>query len=123
ALARYLADGVPAAGVHVLHDGGSALDGGPGSDASRAGGRLAPRGLVGGGAAALGAGGVLCAIDQGSAGPRSRYRNTASAGIAVGAVGLAAVSVGLWLWGVRGGSSPLLAIGSSGGFIGWGGAL
>ncbi len=124
ALARYLADGVPAAGVHVLHDGGPAPgDGEPGSDAGRAGGRLAPRVLVGAGAAALVAGSVLYAIDQDPAGPSSVYRNTAPAGIAVGAVGLAAVSVGLWLWGVRGGSSPLLAIGSSGGFIGWGGAL
>jgi hypothetical protein len=127
ALARYLADGVPAAGVHVLHDGGSAPgDGAPGSDAGRAGqpgGRLAPRVLVGAGAAALVAGSVLYAIDQDPAGPSSVYRNTAPAGIAVGAVGLAAVSVGLWLWGARGGSSPMLAIGSSGGFIGWGGAL
>jgi hypothetical protein len=121
ALARYLADGVPAAGVHVLHDGGSAPgDSGP---EPRPGGRLAPRVLVGAGAAALVAGSVLYAIDQDPAGPSSVYRNTAPAGIAVGAVGLAAVSVGLWLWGVRGGSSPLLAIGSSGGFIGWGGAL
>jgi hypothetical protein len=123
ALARYLADGVPAAGVHVLHDGGSAPDGAPDSSAGRAAGRLAPRVLVGAGAAALVAGSVLYAIDQDPAGPSSVYRNTAPAGIAVGAVGLAAVSVGLWLWGVRGGSSPLLAIGSSGGFIGWGGAL
>ncbi|HEX3476416.1 MAG TPA: hypothetical protein VHT91_15435 [Kofleriaceae bacterium] len=126
ALARYLADGVPAAGVHVLHDGSAPGDGAPGSgpgEAGRAGGRLAPRVLVGAGAAALVAGSVLYAIDQDSAGPSSVYRNTAPAGIAVGAVGLAAVSVGLWLWGVRGGSSPRLAIGSSGGFIGWGGAL
>jgi hypothetical protein len=114
---------VPAAGVHVLHDGGSAPDGAPDSSAGRAAGRLAPRVLVGAGAAALVAGSVLYAIDQDPAGPSSVYRNTAPAGIAVGAVGLAAVSVGLWLWGVRGGSSPLLAIGSSGGFIGWGGAL
>jgi hypothetical protein len=127
ALARYLADGVPAAGVHVLHDGGSAPGDGArrsdAGDAGRAGGRLAPQVLVGAGAAALVAGSVLYAIDQDPAGPNSVYRNTAPAGIAVGAVGLAAVSVGLWLWGVRGGSSPLLAIGSSGGFIGWGGAL
>lgn len=128
ALARFLADGVPAAGVHVIRDGGPAPgDGaGPGAGPSgdpRTGGRLAPPLLVGAGAAALVAGSVLYAIDQDPAGPSSVYRNTAPAGIAVGAVGLAAVSVGLWLWGARGGSSPLLAIGSSGGFIGWGGAL
>jgi hypothetical protein len=129
ALARYLADGVPAAGVHVLRDGGAPGDGprrpdaGDAGGAGRAGGPLAPRVLVGAGAAALVAGSVLYAIDQDPAGPNSVYRNTAPAGIAVGAVGLAAVSVGLWLWGARGGSSPMLAIGSSGGFIGWGGAL
>lgn len=124
ALARYLADGVPVAGVHVLHDGDSAPgDGSTPDRAGRTGSRLAPRVLVGAGAAALVAGSVLYAIDQDPAGPSSVYRNTAPAGIAVGAVGLAAVSVGLWLWGARGGSSPMLAIGSSGGFIGWGGAL
>jgi hypothetical protein len=121
ALARFLADGVPAAGVHVIRDGNPAP--GDGAADPRAGGRLAPQMLVGAGAAALVAGSVLYAIDQDSAGPSSVYRNTAPAGIAVGAVGLAAVSVGLWLWGARGGSSPMFAIGSSGGFIGWGGAL
>jgi hypothetical protein len=85
--------------------------------------RLAPRLLVGAGAAALVAGGVLVAIDQDPGVASPVYRNTAPAGIAVGAVGLAAVGVGLWLWGSRGGSSPLLAISSSGGFIGWRGAL
>lgn len=121
ALARFLADGVPAAGVHVIRDGGSAP--GDGAADPRGGARLAPRLLVGAGAAALVAGGVLYAIDQDPGGPSPVPRNTAPAGIAVGAVGLAAVSVGLWLWGARGGSSPMLAIGSSGGFIGWGGAL
>jgi hypothetical protein len=118
ALARFLSDGVAGAGVHVIREGGPAL--GDGADPR---GRLAPRLLVGAGAAAMVAGGVLYAIDQDPGGPSSVSRNTAPAGIAVGAVGLAAVSVGLWLWGARGGSSPMLAIGSSGGFIGWGGAL
>jgi hypothetical protein len=120
ALARFLSDGVPVAGVRVIRDGGPA----PGDGAADLrGGRLSPRLLVGAGAAALVAGGVLYALDQDPGGPSPVPRNTAPAGIAVGAVGLAAVSVGLWLWGARGGSSPMLAIGSSGGFIGWGGAL
>lgn len=119
-LARFLSDGVAGAGVRVIRDGGPALGDGPGD--AVAGSRLAPRVLVGAGAAALVAGGVLYAIDQDPGGPNPVYRNTAPAGIAVGAVGLAAVSVGLWLWGGHG-SSPMLAIGSSGGFIGWGGAL
>jgi hypothetical protein len=119
ALARFLSDGVPVAGLHVIRDGGPSL----GDGVADPRGRLAPRLLVGAGAAALVTGGVLYAIDQDPGGPSPVSRNTAPAGIAVGAVGLAAVSVGLWLWGARGGSSPMLAIGSSGGFIGWGGAL
>jgi len=116
AAARFLADGIAGDGVRVVPDGGGELDGG-------AGARLVPRLLVGAGAAALVTGGVLYAIDQ-DAGAMAPARNTAPAGIAVGAVGLAAIGVGLWLWGSRGGgSSPLVAIGSSGGFIGWGGAL
>lgn len=118
-LARYLADGVAVDGVRVVQGGGL----GEGI-APVAGPRLAPRVLVGAGAAALVAGGVLYALDQDpGATPSPTVRNTAPAGIAVGAAGLAAISVGLWLWGARGGSSPLVAIGSSGGFIGWGGAL
>jgi hypothetical protein len=126
ALARLLAEGTPAPGVRVVGDA-PALDTAP----SRAG-WLAPRLLVGAGAAALVAGGVLYAIDQDPGGPSPVVRNTAPAGIAVGAVGLAAFSVGLWLWGARaGGSSPTLAIVVTtthgptrwGGFIGWRGAL
>jgi hypothetical protein len=118
ALARFLSDGVPEAGVHVIHDGAAPGDG----TAEPGGGRLVPRLLVGAGAAALVAGGVLYSIDQ-DPGTGPVVRNTAPAGIAIGAVGLAAVSVGLWLWGARSGSAPLLAISSSGGFIGWRGAL
>jgi hypothetical protein len=115
ALARFLADGTPGGGVRVVRDGPA------GEPEPRT--RLAPRLLVGAGAAALVAGGVLVAIDQDPGGSSPVYRNTAPAGIAVGAVGLAAVGVGLWLWGTRGGGSPLVALSSSGGFIGWGGAL
>jgi hypothetical protein len=86
------------------------------------GASLAPVLLVGAGTAALVTGGVLYAMDQDPGTSSPTYRNTAPAGFAVGAIGLAAVSVGLWLWGSRG-SSPMVAIGSSGGFIGWGGAL
>jgi hypothetical protein len=122
ALARFLADGTPAEGLRVLRDGPL-----PGAATASGRNRLAPhigRLLVGTGAAALVAGGVLYAIDQDPGGPSPVTRNTAPAGIAVGAVGLAAVSVGLWLWAARtGGSSPMLAVGSSGGFIGWGGTL
>ena len=120
ALARFLADGIAGEGVRVIQGGGA----GDAVPQGTVGARLAPRLLVGAGAAALLAGGVLYAIDQDpGATPSPMVRNTAPAGIAVGAVGLAAISVGIWMWGARGASSPLVAIGSSGGFIGWGGAL
>jgi hypothetical protein len=119
ALARFLADGIAGDGVRV-DPGGPAQRDTPGGGRPR----LVPGLLVGAGAAALVTGGVLYAIDQDPGMTTATYRNTAPAGLAVGAVGLAAVGVGLWLWGARGaGSAPMLTIGSSGGFIGWGGAL
>jgi hypothetical protein len=119
ALARFLTEGVAGDGVRV-DPGGPVLGGAPPDSGVAV--RLVPRVLVGAGAAALVTGGVLYAIDRDPGAATSAARNTAPAGIAVGAVGLAAVSVGLWLWGARG-SAPMLAIGSSGGFIGWGGEL
>ncbi|HEX7840529.1 MAG TPA: hypothetical protein VF469_23785, partial [Kofleriaceae bacterium] len=116
-----LADGIAGDGVRV-DPGGPVPGGAPPDGGARA--RLVPRVLVGAGAAALVTGGVLYAIDRDPGAATSAPRGTAPAGIAVGAVGLAAVSVGLWLWGARGtGTAPMLAIGSSGGFIGWGGEL
>lgn len=88
--------------------------------------RLVPQLLVGMGAAALVAGGVLYAIDEdpGMSTPYL-YRNTAPAGVAVGAVGIAAMGMGLWLWLAHNGRLPLprFAIGHSSGFVGWAGEL
>ena len=88
--------------------------------------RLVPQLLVGMGAAALAAGGVLYAIDEdpGMSTPYL-YRNTAPAGVAVGAVGIAAMGMGLWLWLAHHGRSPSprFAIGHSSGFVGWAGEL
>jgi hypothetical protein len=121
ALARFLADGIAGDGVRV-DPGGPVVGGAPPDGGARM--RLVPRLLIGAGAAALVTGGALYALDQDPGATSSAYRNTAPAGIAVGVVGLAAVSVGLWLWGARGtGSAPMLTVGSSGGFIGWGGEL
>jgi hypothetical protein len=122
ALARFVADGAPGEGVIVLREGALPAARAPGPIG---GWPLVPGMLVGAGAAAVVAGGLLYAIDQdpGNATPYL-YRNTAPAGLTVGSIGVAALSAGLWLWSARGcASSPLLAIGDSGGFIGWAGEL
>jgi len=127
-LARFLADGTPGDGVSVVRDrpartARSAAAGGSGGSGRS---RLVPSLLLGVGVAAFVAGGVLYVIDQDpSPGAPSVYRDTAPAGLAVGAAGLAAAGMGLWLWGTRSGrsSAPILAIGCCGGFVGWAGEL
>lgn len=121
-LARFLADGTAGDDIHVLRD----IDHRDSRDATAtAGPVLVPSLLVGAGAAAMITGGVLVAIDQ-DPGPQSpaRYRDSAPTGIVVGAAGVAAVGLGLWLWRTRSGrSAPILSVGARGGFIGWGGEL
>lgn len=120
-LAGYLADGGLAVGVRPARTAA------PLRAASTAPARrLAPQVLIGAGAAALVAGGVLYALDQDPAmTPTASYRNTAPAAVAVSSVGLAAISMGVWLWTARGGrpSGPTLAIGHSGAVLGWTGEL
>jgi hypothetical protein len=122
-LARFLDEGIAGEGVSEIQDAAPVP---PSARAPDPQSRWVPTILVGAGAAAVVAGGVLVALDQdpGAAGPYL-YRNTAPAGIAVGSIGVAAASVGLWLWAAHCGrtAAPLLAIGPSGGFIGWAGEL
>jgi hypothetical protein len=120
-LARFLDDGIAGDGVSEVEDA-APVPGRP-SPAAKVS-PLVPKLLVSAGTAALVAGGVLYAIDQ-EPGMMSPYRNTAPAGIAVGSIGIAAASMGLWLWAAHCGrsSAPLVGIGPSGGFIGWAGAL
>jgi hypothetical protein len=122
-LGRFLDDGIAGDGVSEVQDAAPVVGRArPAGTASR----LVPELLVSAGTAAVLAGGVLLAIDQDPGGMSPYlYRNTAPAGIAVGAVGFAAASMGLWLWAARCGrsSAPLLGLGPSGGFIGWAGAL
>jgi hypothetical protein len=122
-LARFLDEGIAGEGVSEIQDAAPV----PGSvRASDPQVRWVPTILVGAGAAAVVAGGVLVALDQDPSmtGPYL-YRNTAPAGIAVGSIGVAAASVGRWLWAAHCGrtAAPLLAIGPSGGFLGWAGEL
>ena len=126
-LARFLADGTPGDGVEVIRDltsrGVRSASGASGGDGRS---RLLPSLLVGVGVAAFVAGGVLYMIDQDpNPDTPSVYRNTAPAGLTMGAAGLAAVGMGIWLWGARSGrsSAPILAIGCRGGFVGWAGEL
>lgn len=118
ALARYLADGTASDRVAVTAPLDHAI-------AATTRSRLVPGLFVGAGAVAVLAGGALYALDQGASPDLpGADRNAAPAGLAIGAVGLAAVGVGLWMWRARGRSSaPVVAIGSGNSFIGWAGEL
>jgi hypothetical protein len=121
-LARFLDDGIAGDGVGEVQDAAPVV----GRSRPPVVAQLVPELLVSAGTAAMVAGGLLYAIDQdpGSMSPYL-YRNSAPAGIAVGSVGIAAASMGLWVWAARCGrsSAPLFGIGPSGGFIGWAGSL
>jgi hypothetical protein len=127
ALARFLDEGVADGGVAVIAPARRAVALAAEPEArARAGMPVAPPLLIGAGAAALVAGGVLYALDQDPATTPARvYRNTAPAAVAVSTAGLAALGMGVWLWTARGGrpSGPTLAIGHSGAVLGWTGDL
>jgi hypothetical protein len=120
-LARFLTDGTAGDSVTVIRDLDAAAD--ASLDAAHRPARWMPSVLVGVGTATAVAGGILYAIDQDAPGSR----DTAPAGIAVGALGVVAVGLGLWLWWSPGhrppASIPMLAIGGRAGFIGWAGEL
>jgi hypothetical protein len=120
-LARFLGDGAAGDGITVIRDLDAAADGS--LDGAHRPARWMPTVLVGAGTATAVAGGILYAIDQDAPGSR----DTAPAGIAIGAVGVVAVGLGLWLWRSRSSrpsaSIPMLAIGGRAGFIGWAGEL
>jgi hypothetical protein len=122
-LARFLAGGLAGRGVTVVQDTAP----GPGvPPAVVSSSPLVPQLVVAAGAVALVAGGILSAVDQDpKVSAPYLYRNTAPAGIAVGSVGVAMMSVGIWLWVARNGrlSAPTLAVGHSSGFVGWAGEL
>lgn len=123
ALAQFLSDGTQGEGISILTSPET-----PASLQVKRGSRSKLWGklLVAGGTAAVLAGGTLLfVIDEDPCEPTDtcppQYRDTAPAGIAVGAIGLAAVGVGIWLWARSDGaaSTPVVSVGPSHAFVGW----
>lgn len=88
--------------------------------------RLLPYALIGVGAVALVAGGILIAIDDDEPTPvgpqQSHYNDTMTGGIVLGVAGAAALGTGLYLY-LRSGSksAPVAAINSDSAVVGWAG--
>lgn len=87
--------------------------------------RLVPSTLIGVGAVALIAGGIMIAIDQDPDPSRTTaptYRDTATGGLVLGIAGAAALGTGIYLW-LRGSpsSAPVASVGNGGGIVGWAG--
>ncbi len=128
ALARFVADGTPSHEIEIVTSAG-----GPRAFASSrtATGRsaLTAKLLIVGGAAVLGVGMLLLAIDQDpghvdrNGDQTPTYRNTAPIGVVSGVAGLASIGVGVWLLArrERGSPVPVLALVPSGALIGWAG--
>jgi hypothetical protein len=93
--------------------------------------RLPARWFIIGGTAAVALGAGLYAIDEDPTPPGYRgpipkyYRNSAPPGVALGALGLASVGMGLWIWrhDARSPSMPSVSLSSSGVMLGWAGVL
>jgi hypothetical protein len=104
ALAKFLADGTPAAGIEIVVGDDHAAPASPGRRRRALPAKL----LLVGGAAAVIAGGVLYAYDEDDH-PVGRqeptYFDSAGPGLALGAAGVVAIGVGSWLW-ARGGHRP-----------------
>jgi len=87
--------------------------------------RWLPVSLMAGGGAVLVAGVVMLAIDQDptpKGDQQPEYRDTATGGALLGAVGAAAIGAGVYLW-ITGkpGSAPVAAATRDGGYLGWAG--
>lgn len=82
--------------------------------------RKLPLALVIGGAAALGTGAVLIAIDEDPSptGPLE-IRNTAPLGVAVAVTGGVALAAGAWLYFHKSNSAPVASVSRDGGYVGW----
>lgn len=83
---------------------------------------LLPYSLLGGGAAAMVAGGVLIAMHQDETSTEKYYRNSRPAGLVLVGVGAVTAGVGAYLWVKAGRSSqaaPVVAISNQHAMVGW----
>jgi hypothetical protein len=84
--------------------------------------RWLPIGLMAGGAGMLLAGGIMIAIDE-DVDPVGRQkpnlRDTATGGVVLGLAGAAALGAGIYLWRRDRQSTPVAAVSSDGGYVGW----
>lgn len=120
ALAKFLADGTPGAGIDIVIGNGVAAPARPARRRSTTPAKL----LVAAGAAAVIAGGVLYAFDEdipppGQEQPKT-YFDSAGPGIALAVAGAVAIGAGIWLWTRNGrrAAVPFASIGRSNGMIG-----
>ncbi|NVB82674.1 MAG: hypothetical protein HOV81_30130 [Kofleriaceae bacterium] len=96
------------------------------SEAERGGSRILPYTLIGIGAVALVAGGIMIAIDDDEPTPvgpqQPRYNDTMTGGIVLGIAGAAALGTGIYLY-LRSGSksAPVAAVSSDSAVVGWAG--
>jgi hypothetical protein len=121
ALARFLADGTSGAGVEVLR-------GAEPRASPRRSDRLGRR-LIYAGSAAVAAGVVLYLLDEDAGAPPGKpvpksYFDSGPPGVALGAVGVAAIGVGLWrVHRARARAAPVISLEPSRVTIGWAGAF
>ena len=82
-----------------------------------------PIGAIAVGAAAIGVGAYLIAVDEDETGEKLKYKDSATAGVIVGGAGVAlAVVGGIWLYkNHQRRSSPVVAVTSDMAYIGWSG--
>lgn len=86
--------------------------------------RWAPLGLMIAGGVGVLAGGVMIALDQDpdpNGVQQPEYRNTATGGVVLAVSGAVAAGVGYYLWRKQERSTPVAAVTSDGGYIGWAG--
>lgn len=123
-LAKFIADGTPDEHLDVL-SGGRVAPVAPSGKREQARARW-PIVVAAGGLGLIAAGATLLVLDEDPdpIGPQEpTYRDTATAGVVIGAAGVAAAAIGAWWW-LRGSHAdesgrPAIAVGRSSAVLGW----